>query len=206
MSLYAATKKANELMAHVYSHLYGLPATGLRFFTVYGPWGRPDMAPMLFTRAILEGEPIQVFNHGEMQRDFTYVDDIVEGVVRVLDRRPPHRRPARRTRSTTSATTQPVELDEFIATLERAARHARRSATTQPMQPGDVPATYASIDRLRAADRLRAVDAARRRPRALRRAGTATTTASDVLSPRGDRRGTDAAMVELRPRSMPRAT
>jgi len=85
VSLYAASKKANELMAHSYSHLYGLPTTGLRFFTVYGPWGRPDMAPILFTRAILAGEPIQIFNHGNMQRDFTYIDDIVEGVLRVLD-------------------------------------------------------------------------------------------------------------------------
>jgi UDP-glucuronate 4-epimerase len=86
VSLYAATKKANELMAHTYSHLYGLPATGLRFFTVYGPWGRPDMAPMLFARAILAGEPIRVFNHGRMERDFTYIDDIVEGVIRCLDK------------------------------------------------------------------------------------------------------------------------
>ncbi len=88
VSLYAATKKANELMAHTYSHLYGLPTTGLRFFTVYGPWGRPDMAPMLFTRAILAGEPIEVFNHGQMKRDFTYIDDIVRGVVATLDRPP----------------------------------------------------------------------------------------------------------------------
>src|SRR2546423_9026314 len=85
ISLYAATKKSNELMAHTYSHLYGLPSTGLRFFTVYGPWGRPDMSPFLFTKAILEGRPIDVFNYGKMQRDFTYIDDIVEGVVRVLD-------------------------------------------------------------------------------------------------------------------------
>jgi UDP-glucuronate 4-epimerase len=116
VSLYAATKKANELMAHTYSHLYGLPTTGLRFFTVYGPWGRPDMALFLFTKAILEGEPIDVFNHGKMQRDFTYIDDIVEGVVRVLDRpprpiplrdgAPPIPPPAPRpTASTTSATT-----------------------------------------------------------------------------------------------------
>src|SRR4051812_17819553 len=90
VSVYAATKKSNELMAHVYSHLYGLPATGLRFFTVYGPWGRPDMSPMLFARAIMEDKPIQVFNHGDMQRDFTYVDDIVEGTLRVLDRPSPY--------------------------------------------------------------------------------------------------------------------
>ena len=150
VSLYAATKKAGELMAHTYAHLYGLPATGLRFFTVYGPWGRPDQAPMLFTRAILAGTPIRVFNHGRMRRDFTYVDDIVEGVVRVLDR-PPAR---------ASATGAPhavynignhdaVELDAFIATLERLlGRAAIRDP--QPMQPGDVPATYASIDRLQA--------------------------------------------------------
>ena len=151
VSLYAATKKADELMAHAYANLYGFPATGLRFFTVYGPWGRPDQAPMLFTRAILAGEPIRVFNHGRMRRDFTYVDDIVEGVARVLDR-PPER---------TSAAGAPhaiynignheaVELDAFIATLERLlGKVAIRDP--QPMQPGDVPATYASIDRLRAA-------------------------------------------------------
>ena len=150
VSLYAATKKANELMAHAYASLYGFPATGLRFFTVYGPWGRPDQAPMLFARAILAGEPIRVFNHGRMRRDFTYVDDIVEGVARVLDR-PPER---------TSAADAPhaiynignheaVELDMFIATLERLlGKVAIRDP--QPMQPGDVPATYASIDRLRA--------------------------------------------------------
>ena len=101
VTLYAATKKANELMAHAYSHLYGLPTTGLRFFTVYGPWGRPDMALFLFTRGILEGEPIDVFNHGKMQRDFTYIDDIVEGVVRVA-------RPARRARPGLDAATRPT--------------------------------------------------------------------------------------------------
>jgi UDP-glucuronate 4-epimerase len=150
VSLYAATKKANELMAHCYAHLYGFPATGLRFFTVYGPWGRPDMAPMLFARAILAGTPIKVFNFGRMRRDFTYVDDIVEGVVRVLDRPP----------AKASATGAPhavynignhdaVELETFIATLERLlGRAAIRDP--QPMQPGDVPATYASIDALRA--------------------------------------------------------
>jgi UDP-glucuronate 4-epimerase len=151
VSLYAATKKADEVIAHSYSHLFGLPATGLRFFTVYGPWGRPDMAPMLFTRAILAGEPIKVFNHGRMRRDFTYVDDIVEGVVRVLDR-PPGAHPA------TGApyaiynigNHEAVELAEFIATLELLlGRTAKRDL--QPMQPGDVPATYASIDALRAA-------------------------------------------------------
>lgn len=147
VSLYAATKKANELMAHSYSHLYGLPTTGLRFFTVYGPWGRPDMSPMIFTRAILAGEPIQVFNGGRMRRDFTYVDDIVEGVVRVLERPP-------------AAAVAPyaiynignndaVELETFIATLERLlGKPAQRRYL--PMQSGDVPATYASIERLHA--------------------------------------------------------
>ena len=151
VSLYAATKKADEVIAHSYSHLFGLPATGLRFFTVYGPWGRPDMALFLFTRAILAGEPIKVFNHGRMRRDFTYVDDIVEGVVRVLDR-PPGAHPA------TGApyaiynigNHEAVELAEFIATLEQLlGRTAKRDL--QPMQPGDVPATYASIDARRAA-------------------------------------------------------
>ncbi|HQU51025.1 MAG TPA: NAD-dependent epimerase [Casimicrobiaceae bacterium] len=150
VSLYAATKKAGEVIAHSYAHLYGLPSTGLRFFTVYGPWGRPDMAPMLFTRAILAGEPIRVFNHGRMQRDFTYVDDIVEGVVRVLDR-PPAAHPA------TGApwaiynigNHEPVELGTFIAALERLlGRKAVRDL--QPMQSGDVPTTFASIDRLAA--------------------------------------------------------
>jgi UDP-glucuronate 4-epimerase len=149
VSLYAATKKANELMAHSYSHLYGLPATGLRFFTVYGPWGRPDMSPMLFTRAILAGEPIKVFNHGRMRRDFTYVDDIVEGVARILELPPeagdglaPHA-------IYNIGNHQAVELEEFIATLEQL---LGRTATKEylPMQAGDVPATYASIARLQA--------------------------------------------------------
>ena len=150
VSLYAATKKADELMAHVYAHLYGLPSTGLRFFTVYGPWGRPDQAPMLFTRAILAGEPIRVFNHGKMRRDFTYVDDIVEGVVRVLDR-PPSRSPSGDAPHAVYniGNHDAVELETFIATLERLlGRAAIRDP--QPMQPGDVPATYASIDRLHA--------------------------------------------------------
>ena len=147
VSLYAATKKADELMAHCYSHLYALPTTGLRFFTVYGPWGRPDMAPMLFTRAILAGEAIQVFNHGRMRRDFTYVDDIVEGVVQVL-RRPPAP-PGVPYAVYNIGNHQAVELEEFIATLERL---LGRTAVKvyQPMQDGDVPATYASIDRLQA--------------------------------------------------------
>jgi UDP-glucuronate 4-epimerase len=148
VSLYAATKKADELMAHSYSHLYALPTTGLRFFTVYGPWGRPDMAPMLFTRSILAGEPIKVFNHGDMQRDFTYIDDIVEGVVRVLSR------PAQAAPPTGApyavyniGNNRAVGLEEFIAELERL---LGRRAIKQylPLQPGDVRATYASIDRL----------------------------------------------------------
>lgn len=151
VSLYAATKKANELMAYSYSHLYALPTTGLRFFTVYGPWGRPDMAPILFARAILAGEPISVFNHGDMLRDFTYVDDIVEGVVRVLARPP-------RAGSDSAApyaiynigNNHAVTLEAFIGELERL---LGRRAIKQylPLQPGDVPATFASISRLAAA-------------------------------------------------------
>jgi len=148
VSLYAATKKADELMAHSYSHLYGLPTTGLRFFTVYGPWGRPDMAPMIFTRAILAGQPIKVFNHGDMQRDFTFVDDIVEGVVRVL-RRPPQ--PAPPTGAPYAVynigNNRAVGLESFIAELESL---LGRRAVKQylPLQPGDVRATFASIDRI----------------------------------------------------------
>jgi len=149
VSLYAASKRSNELAAHVYSHLYRLPSTGLRFFTVYGPWGRPDMAAMLFTRAILSGKPIKVFNHGRMRRDFTYVDDIVRGVVSVLQR-PPQASAQAPYALYNIGNHQAVELNEFIATLERLlGRAARREML--PMQPGDVPATYASIDRLRAA-------------------------------------------------------
>jgi UDP-glucuronate 4-epimerase len=134
-SLYAATKKSNELMAHVYSHLFGLPATGLRYFTVYGPWGRPDMSPVLFARAIMEEQPLQVFNHGDMQRDFTYVDDIVEGTLRVLDT------PARYAVYNIGNHT-PVGLLDYIAELERAlGRKARLEM--RPMQPGDVKSTYA---------------------------------------------------------------
>lgn len=147
VSLYAATKRSNELAAHVYSHLYHLPTTGLRFFTVYGPWGRPDMAAMLFTRAILEGEPIKVFNHGRMRRDFTYIDDIVQGVVRVLARPPASAVPYA---LYNIGNHQAVSLEDFIATLERLlGKKARRQPL--PMQPGDVEATYASIDALRAA-------------------------------------------------------
>ena len=151
VSLYAATKCANELMAHSYSHLFDLPVTGLRFFTVYGPWGRPDMAPMIFTKAILAGEPIRVFNQGRMRRDFTYVDDIVEGVVRTLARPPVREGDATPPAAIYNiGNNDAVELTTFIATLERLlGRTAIRDY--QPMQPGDMAATYASIDRLRAA-------------------------------------------------------
>ena len=153
LALYGATKKANEAMAHAYSHLYGIPTTGLRFFTVYGPWGRPDMALFSFTRAILAGEPIPVFNHGHHKRDFTYIDDVVEGIVRVLDRpaRPdPAFDPAQPDPSASSApyrlynigNGQPVDLITYIRTLEAALGRAAR-LDLQPMQPGDVPDTWA---------------------------------------------------------------
>ena len=158
ISLYAASKKSNELMAHTYSHLYGLPTTGLRFFTVYGPWGRPDMALFLFTRAILAGEPIKVFNNGLMQRDFTYIDDIVEGVVRVMDK-PASSNPdwdsAAPDPGTSSApyrlfnigNNNPVLLMDYIAALEEA---LGKTATKEllPIQPGDVVATAADIEAL----------------------------------------------------------
>jgi UDP-glucuronate 4-epimerase len=148
VSLYAATKCANELMAHSYAHLFGLPATGLRFFTVYGPWGRPDQAAMIFTRAILAGEPVKVFNEGRMRRDFTYIDDIVEGVVRVLAR-PPAAGEAAPAAVYNIGNHDAVELTDFIAALERLlGRRAVREFL--PMQPGDMPATYASIERLQA--------------------------------------------------------
>jgi UDP-glucuronate 4-epimerase len=147
VSLYAATKKSNELMAHAYTSLYGFPATGLRFFTVYGPWGRPDMAYYSFTEAILQGRPIDVFNHGDMKRDFTYIDDIVEGVVRVLDRVPAPTKGEPLHHVFNIGHHSPVPLMEFIATLEK---HLGRKAQTRmlPMQPGDVPATYANVDAL----------------------------------------------------------
>jgi UDP-glucuronate 4-epimerase len=158
VSLYAATKKANELMAHTYAHLYRIPCTGLRFFTVYGPWGRPDMAPFLFTQAILAGKPIPVFNHGRMKRDFTYVDDIVEGVRRVMDRpplpdptwcsdNPDPGRSAAPYRIYNIGNNQPVELLEFIRAIEDELG-AKAQMEMLPMQPGDVPATYADIDDL----------------------------------------------------------
>ncbi|MDQ4132630.1 MAG: NAD-dependent epimerase [Actinomycetota bacterium] len=158
VSLYGATKKANELMAHAYSHLYGIPTTGLRFFTVYGPWGRPDMALFLFTSAILEGRPIEVFNEGNMQRDFTYIDDIVEGVVRVLDRvATPDAAWSGDTPDTATSTApyrlynignhNPVELIPFIKAIE-AALGRPAQLNLLPLQPGDVPATYADVDDL----------------------------------------------------------
>jgi UDP-glucuronate 4-epimerase len=147
VSLYAATKKANELIAHSYSHLFHLPTTGLRFFTVYGPWGRPDMAPMLFAKAILAGLPIHVFNEGKMRRDFTYVDDIVEGIVRVLAKPPAADRDAAPYAVYNIGNHEAVELETFIATLERLLDRPAIKVYG-PMQPGDVPATYASIDRL----------------------------------------------------------
>ena len=149
VSLYAATKKANELIAHSYSHLYGVPMTGLRFFTVYGPWGRPDMAPMLFTRAILAGQPIRVFNDGRMRRDFTYIDDIAEGVVRVLDRPPGADADGAPYAIYNIGNHEAVPLTTFIELLERS---LGRTAIKEyvPMQPGEVEATYASIDRLAA--------------------------------------------------------
>ena len=146
LSLYAATKAANELMAHSYAHLYRTPMTGLRFFTVYGPWGRPDMAPVLFSRAILAGRPIEVFNHGRMRRDFTHVDDIVAGVVAALDRPPVDDGAAAPMRLYNLGNHRPVELEAFIAEIERAAgRPAVR--VLKPMQPGDMPETMADTAR-----------------------------------------------------------
>ena len=158
VSLYAASKKSNELMAHTYSHLFQLPCTGLRFFTVYGPWGRPDMALFLFTKAILAGKPIKVFNHGRMKRDFTYIDDIVEGVIRVMGRLP-EPNPKWSGDAPDPATSyapyklynignnNPVKLMEFIAAIEKALGKKAKKEFLD-LQPGDVPATYADIDGL----------------------------------------------------------
>ncbi len=155
VSLYAATKKANELMAHSYSHLYNLPTTGLRFFTVYGPWGRPDMALFKFTKAILENQPIEVYNYGKMKRDFTYIDDVIEGVVRTLAKIPQpdpnwHSHPGTSTapyRIYNIGNNQPVELSYFIEVLETClGRKAEKHLL--PIQPGDVPVTYANVDDL----------------------------------------------------------
>ncbi|WP_310427141.1 NAD-dependent epimerase [Chamaesiphon sp. VAR_48_metabat_135_sub] len=160
ISLYAATKKANELMAHSYSHLYKIPTTGLRFFTVYGPWGRPDMAPMLFTKAILAGKPIDVFNYGKMQRDFTYVDDIVEGIIKVMHKIPepnPDWTGTEPDPATSKApyriynigNNQPIELMYFIEVLEKALGIEAKK-NIMPIQPGDVPITYADVSDLTA--------------------------------------------------------
>ncbi|MDB9862716.1 NAD-dependent epimerase [Litorivicinus sp.] len=158
LSLYAASKKSNELMAHTYSYLYSLSTTGLRFFTVYGPWGRPDMAPFKFTKAILAEEPINVFNYGKHRRDFTYVDDIVEGVIRVLDK-PAESNPNWDSDSPDPGTSkapwriynignsQPVELMDYISALEKALGK-RAKINLLPLQPGDVPDTYANVDDL----------------------------------------------------------
>jgi UDP-glucuronate 4-epimerase len=141
-SLYAATKKADELISHTYAHLYGIPSTGLRFFTVYGPWGRPDMAPILFAKAIAAGQPIRVFNQGEMWRDFTFIDDIVDGVLRALDRvpsvTPPHA-------VYNLGNHKSEKLTDFIAAIEDA-MGKKADKRMEPMQPGDVPSTYADID------------------------------------------------------------
>lgn len=160
VSIYAATKKANELMAHTYSHLYGLPTTGLRFFTVYGPWGRPDMALFLFTKAILEGRPIDVFNHGKMKRDFTYVDDIVEGVIRTLDRtaepdasfdsdQPDPGRSNAPFRVFNIGNHDPVQLMDFVTAIESTLGMSAQK-NFMPLQDGDVPATYADTEALNA--------------------------------------------------------
>jgi len=161
LSLYAASKKANELMAHTYSHLYHLPTTGLRFFTVYGPWSRPDMAPILFARAITKGEPIKVFNHGNMKRDFTYIDDIVEGVIRVLDKpaapnpewdgkQPDPASSKAPWRVYNIGNSKPVSLMCFIEALEDALG-IEAEKKYLPMQAGDVPATWANVDELSSA-------------------------------------------------------
>ncbi len=189
LQFYAATKRANELMAHAYSHLYRLPTTGLRFFTVYGPWGRPDMAPMLFASAILEGRPIKVYGHGEQSRDFTYIDDIVEGVIRASDRiaaPDPDWDPAHPDPATSDApfrlynigNNAPVGLADFIAELEAAlGKPAIRELL--PMQPGDARDTYAELDAAGACGQLASRDADLERggalrglvPRLLRRGG-----------------------------------
>jgi UDP-glucuronate 4-epimerase len=158
VSLYAATKKANELMAHTYSHLYALPTTGLRFFTVYGPWGRPDMSPFLFAQRIIAGEPIDVFNHGRHSRDFTYIDDIVEGVIRSLDTVPQRSDDLSLLDSPATSTApyrvynigshRPVELLRYIEVLEQCIGR-KAELRLLPMQPGDVPDTYADVEALR---------------------------------------------------------
>lgn len=159
VSFYAVTKKSNELMAHCYSHLYGIPSTGLRFFTVYGPWGRPDMAPMIFTKAIFSGAPIKVFNHGDMLRDFTYIDDIVDGIIRVMERPPGYGESCQESsgsegqsvnaphRILNIGNNKPVKLLDFIRTLERIIGQ-KAKLQMEEMQPGDVKQTYADIDKI----------------------------------------------------------
>ena len=160
LSLYAATKKANELMAHTYAHLYRLPVTGLRFFTVYGPWGRPDMSMFMFTDKIIKGEPIDVFNHGHHARDFTYIDDIVQGVVRATDKvatpnpawsgdQPDPATSSAPYRLYNIGNHSPVQLMDYIACIEKAVGKTAKK-NMLPMQPGDVPATFADIDDLKA--------------------------------------------------------
>ena len=144
ISLYAATKRSNELTAHVYSHLFGIPTTGLRYFTVYGPWGRPDMSPILFAQAIMQGQPIRMFNHGNMQRDFTYIDDVAEGTLKVLEHVPSGKPPWA---LFNIGNHQPVALPDYIAALETALGRKARIEPA-PMQPGDVEVTYADTDRL----------------------------------------------------------
>lgn len=148
ISLYAATKKSNELMAHTYSHLYGFPTTGLRFFTVYGPWGRPDMAMFLFTDSIIKGKPIKVFNNGEMERDFTYIDDIVEGVVRILEKDASSKKTIQQSYKIYNiGNNQSVKLMDFIKTIEKCLNITAKKEMF-PMQPGDVSATWANVDDL----------------------------------------------------------
>lgn len=154
VSLYAATKRSNELMAHTYSHLYGIPTTGLRFFTVYGPWGRPDMAPFLFTKAILEGESINVFNNGNMERDFTYVEDIVEAQVRLIKLPPEAKNKCTSPNVSTApyrlyniGSSNPINLLDFIKTIEKYTGKVSEK-NMMPMQPGDVPRTYANVEDL----------------------------------------------------------
>jgi UDP-glucuronate 4-epimerase len=167
ISLYAATKKANELMAHTYSHLYGLPTTGLRFFTVYGPWGRPDMALFIFTKAILEGKPIQVFNNGEMERDFTYVDDIIEGIFRVLMNEPKGNKEWKGSNPDPSSSpapytiynignSKPVKLMDFILAIEKATGK-KANIEFQPMQAGDVKRTWANTEHIQKAHNFSSV-------------------------------------------------
>jgi len=151
VSLYAATKKANELMAHTYSHLYNIPTTGLRFFTVYGPWGRPDMAPILFTKAIVEDRPIKVFNYGDMQRDFTYVDDIIKGVEKVLEKAPKENMDGAESSAPYKiyniGNSAPVKLMKFIETIEKKLGKIAKKEM-MPIQPGDVPITFADVKEL----------------------------------------------------------